>query len=42
MFDYVFAGGILAVAALYLLRHYLPGRKQAGCAKCSAARPVKQ
>ncbi|MFZ5630983.1 MAG: hypothetical protein ACOY5B_17750 [Spirochaetota bacterium] len=41
MLDYLLAGGILAVAALYLLRHYLPGRKQAGCAKCSAAGPLR-
>jgi len=41
MLDYLLAGGILVAAALYLLRYYLPGRKQAGCAKCSAAGPAK-
>jgi hypothetical protein len=36
MLDYLLAGGIFAIAALYLLRYYLPGRKQGACAKCSA------
>lgn len=34
MVDYLLAGGVVAIAAAYLVFNYVSHRRNAGCAKC--------